>query len=269
VLRIKETLLLDAVIRWGKAEVKRQVAAGTSKLDPKNDEDVAKVLVNILPLVRVHTMSIQDIIAQREVLTAALGTTKLLNLFTYCGLSKDSRISMASSFTDFVGEARKGVSPLAWTIVSSQCTLSNDNKTITTNCSTWGTNAVANQPDLIDDWYSYKLKLTSGGTYLMMGWALPTISMTTSTYSSSGYYLYQSSGTLYGQNSYSGNSYASASFTSGMTITSSYSPSKGQIKFAYDGVDKGVAYNGVSGDLVPALNFDQPTTCTIAAVDEE
>jgi len=266
VLRVKETLLLDAVIRWGRAECKRQAAAGTSKLDSSKDEDVAQVLVNLLPLVRVHTMTIQEIISQREVLTAAFGMTKVLNLFTYVGLSKEKRAEMASQFLEFAAGPRKGtVGPVVFTACNNTyCTLSNENKTASTTNTTWNCNAIASKPDLVDDWMSYKLLINSGGGNLMIGWGPSTMSLTSSTYSSSGWYFYQAGGTLYSQNGDGGKSYAS-SFSSGSTVTASYSPSKGQIKFAVDGSDKGVAYNNISGDLVPAINFYQTTSVTISA----
>jgi len=267
VLRVKEITLLEAVVRWGKAEIKRQ---DNTKLDASKDEDVASVLVNVLPYVRVHTMKIQDIISQKDLLSAAFGMSKVLQLFTYIGLSNEKRLEMASQFTDFTAKPRKGaVAPLTWTNVNtSYCTLSNENKTISATCySSWNCNAIGSKPECIDDVYSYKLTIVSGGGNLMIGFAPSTMSLTSSTYSSCGWYLYQSGGGLYSQAGDSSRAYAS-SFSVGATIICKYNPSKSTISFTINGTDKGTAFNNVSGDLYPAINFYEAASVTIGPVDE-
>jgi len=127
---------------------------------------------------------------------------------------------------------------------------SNKNRTCTWSGSSWQGTAVATKTS------KYAVKLGSNCGYLMLGFANPkNLNKFSSNYSNGGYYLYTSTGGLYGGGS-SNKSFTQYDYNVGTIYGFIYDKKKGKIVIYKNGTKLGDAWTGIKNlTLHPVFDF--------------
>jgi len=106
-LNIKEVDLFDAVIEWGKNDLKN------SKTED-NVDNLKKVLADVLVHVRFPCMTTTDV-AVKVANSGLLESDQILDLFTYLGMKgNDKKASPGKSLKAYNNKDRKGRKPPSW-----------------------------------------------------------------------------------------------------------------------------------------------------------
>jgi len=132
-LNIKEIELFEAIVAWGKEQLK----ANSETQDANN---LKKVLVEILPHVRFPVMSTEEV-AVTVAPTGVLSSEQTLLLFTYLGQSDGGQPKLPAQLK-FLTKKRKGRLPPAWfkfdeTMKHTSLVLAEEGTMITSSASTY------------------------------------------------------------------------------------------------------------------------------------
>jgi len=123
--------------------------------------------------------------------------------------SEDSDKSEKSESEEEEEEEGGGIPKFLPKLSSSSCTYSNKNRTATYQKSSWAGTILASKSN------KWATKLGSNCGYLMVGMAPKTITKDASNYSTNGYYLYTSTGGIYGTGNISNKSFTSSDYNQG------------------------------------------------------
>lgn len=138
---------------------------------------------------------------------------------------------------------------------SEYVTLSNNKRTVTASGGgmDYNKNIRCSMPTCVDGVYSYSVRIdTTWSSFIMIGVAPSSLPMPGNyDYDNCGFWMYLSNGSLYSQAGDRERAYAQQ-VKAGSTVTCSYDTRAHTVSYAVDGVEKGVAFRNVTGELYPA-----------------
>jgi hypothetical protein len=147
-------------------------------------------------------------------------------------------------------ESGGGIPKFMPKLSSSSCSYSNKNRTATYQKSSWAGTILASKSN------KWATKLGQNCGYLMVGMAPKTINKDTSNYSSNGYYLYTSTGGMYGTGGLSNKSFTQSDYNVGTVYGFVYDKKKGTLTIYKNGQKLGVAVDNIKKlELYPAFDF--------------
>jgi hypothetical protein len=166
------------------------------------------------------------------------------------GSDEDSEKSESEEEESEEEESSGGIPKFDPKISSSSCTYSKDKRTATYTKSSWAGTILATKSN------KWATKLGANCGYLMVGMAPKTIQKDTSNYSSNGYYLYTSTGGMYGTGGLSNKSFTSSDYNQGTVYGFVYDKKKGTLTIYKNGTKLGVAVDNIKKlELYPAFDF--------------
>jgi len=257
-LNAKEIEVFEAVVAWGKAEMKNQ------KLDD-TPQNLKQVLADVLPHVRFPCMNTQDV-AVTVVPSSLLESTQILELFTYLGMKGgEKKPKLSKSLEGFNAKDRKGRKPPSWfkfsvSMKHAQLLVSSDGMVVTSNTTSYY-QPVFGDIELAEGIHEWEIELNqfTQNAYSVNIGVVPT-SFTNYTTSQmlgySGHIPAWAFACGHGQKYLNGSqSSYGRTCSQGDIVRCRLDMDKKSIEFMINGVSQGIAHTGISGPVRPALSL--------------
>jgi len=138
-----------------------------------------------------------------------------------------------------------------WDRCGSNITILNNSIAIKTGVAGWNA-TVLSFP--IKSSYSLRVAHRGASGNIMVGLAVADkVNLNGTNYTRSGWYYYVNNGNLYSQNGDNSRAYAQTQYSTNITVV--YDRETRTIKFIVDGIDLGVAYKEIVGELCPCVEM--------------
>jgi len=257
-LTIKEIELFEAVVKWGKTQMKQE--------DPK-PEELATALSDILPLIRFPTMSMTDV-AAKVAASGLIDSDQILKLYTFMGTKEEQRDSIKVPWKHKPRVGRRPPNWFSWdpSKKGTNITLSNENMVASMGTASWQT--VIGDIELSSGVHEFEIVLDQYDTtnsYNVVVGVVP--SGTDGSLSNPlGYTGNQGFGFITGNGQKCNNSYPSYYGTAcyqGAVIKTRLDLDNHTIEWFVNDASAGVAYTNVYGPVRPALSLIQNQRVTL------
>jgi len=251
-LNIKEGDLFDAVVEWGKNEAKDEKASS---------ETLAKILVDILPLVRFPAMSMTEV-AAKVTQSGLIPSDLILSLFTYLGTSADNRKSIKMPWPTKARVGRRPPNWFSWDPINKGSAIILSEENLVANCSGGSWISCFGDTTLEEGVHEWELVLDTYDTSNSYNIVVGVIPSTTTNYGSmsnpAGYSGNDGWTFVTGNGQKCNNSYPTTYGTSagqGAVVRIKVDMDAKTIEFFVNDASQGVAYSNLASSVRPAMSM--------------